>query len=245
MPATCAATGLTEGSHCPVCDEVLVARQTVPAKGHDYTAAITPPACEKKGFTAFTCKRCGDSFRSDRTGSLGHRYGAWICNGDGDHSAACLRGSCGHAMKTACTYCELTLGAQTLRICPVCGDAGDIPFEAVIGADAAVVVGGILPSPLVFASLRPFGKEPVSVPGMPEGEAKVLLAFTVAYEFAGQSEAFMGNLSILLPEEDWADFMLVQPGENGGWVEIPWTFENGTLSFQTDAGGLFLILANK
>ena len=33
---TCTETGLTEGSHCSVCNEVLVAQETVPALGHDW-----------------------------------------------------------------------------------------------------------------------------------------------------------------------------------------------------------------
>ena len=34
---TCTATGLTEGKHCSVCNEVLVAQEEVAAKGHDWT----------------------------------------------------------------------------------------------------------------------------------------------------------------------------------------------------------------
>ena len=36
VEATCTETGLTEGSHCSVCGDVLVAQETVPAKGHSY-----------------------------------------------------------------------------------------------------------------------------------------------------------------------------------------------------------------
>ena len=34
---TCTATGLTEGQHCSVCNEILVAQNTVPATGHSFT----------------------------------------------------------------------------------------------------------------------------------------------------------------------------------------------------------------
>ena len=34
---TCTKTGLTEGKHCSVCNEVLVAQQEVPATGHNYS----------------------------------------------------------------------------------------------------------------------------------------------------------------------------------------------------------------
>ena len=45
--ATCTEPGLTEGSHCSVCDEVLTAQEEIPALGHDYG---------EDGI----CTRCGD-----------------------------------------------------------------------------------------------------------------------------------------------------------------------------------------
>ena len=36
VPAGCETTGLTEGKHCSVCSEVLVAQTVVPANGHDW-----------------------------------------------------------------------------------------------------------------------------------------------------------------------------------------------------------------
>ncbi len=49
---TCTETGLTEGSHCSVCDEVLVAQETVAALGH--TEVIDPAkaaTCTETGLT--------------------------------------------------------------------------------------------------------------------------------------------------------------------------------------------------
>ena len=34
VPATCTETGLTEGSHCSLCNTVLVKQQVIPAEGH-------------------------------------------------------------------------------------------------------------------------------------------------------------------------------------------------------------------
>lgn len=40
VAATCTQTGLTEGSHCSVCHEVLVAQEVVPAVGHQYENGV-------------------------------------------------------------------------------------------------------------------------------------------------------------------------------------------------------------
>ncbi len=52
VDATCTKTGLTEGSHCSVCNTVIKAQEVVPAKGHteviDKAVAAT---CTKTGFT--------------------------------------------------------------------------------------------------------------------------------------------------------------------------------------------------
>ena len=59
---TCTETGLTEGSHCSVCNEVLVAQQVIDALGHDYKLVVTAPTCTEKGYTTYTCAHCGDTY---------------------------------------------------------------------------------------------------------------------------------------------------------------------------------------
>ena len=66
--ATCTEKGLTEGKHCSVCEEVIVAQQDVPALNHDYGSEITTqPTCTEKGVRTYTCKRegCGHSYTED------------------------------------------------------------------------------------------------------------------------------------------------------------------------------------
>ena len=49
---TCTETGLTEGKHCSVCNEVLVKQNVVPAKGHtEVIDAAVEPTCTKTGLT--------------------------------------------------------------------------------------------------------------------------------------------------------------------------------------------------
>ena len=70
----CTHTGLTEGSHCSVCNEVLKAQETVPATGHSYDKVVTAPTCTEKGYTTYTCSVCGDSYVADYVDALGHSY---------------------------------------------------------------------------------------------------------------------------------------------------------------------------
>ncbi len=67
----CTNTGLTEGKHCSVCNEVLVAQTVVAAKGHSYNSEITTePGCTTEGVKTFTCA-CGDSY-TETVSANGH-----------------------------------------------------------------------------------------------------------------------------------------------------------------------------
>ncbi|MEE3439731.1 bacterial Ig-like domain-containing protein, partial [Ruminococcus sp.] len=62
-PATCKENGLTDGSHCNVCDTVLVPQQIIPKLNHSYTAQVTSvPSCTTRGSVTYTCQSCGDSY---------------------------------------------------------------------------------------------------------------------------------------------------------------------------------------
>lgn len=66
VAATCTKTGLTEGSHCSVCDAVLKAQEKVPALGHDWSGEwkVVKEATEtSEGSRVKTCLRdgCGET----------------------------------------------------------------------------------------------------------------------------------------------------------------------------------------
>ena len=46
---TCSATGLTDGTHCSVCQTVITAQEAIKAKGHTYAEGDTPTPCQVCG----------------------------------------------------------------------------------------------------------------------------------------------------------------------------------------------------
>ena len=61
---SCGHTGLTEGSHCSACGEVIVAQEVIPALTHQYEIVPAVPATyTKEGSTdGVRCKLCGEWF---------------------------------------------------------------------------------------------------------------------------------------------------------------------------------------
>ncbi len=75
---TCVDTGLTEGSHCSRCGEVLVAQDVVPALGHnEVIVEAVLPTCTEKGLTeGKQCSLCGlVSVAQEEIPALGHTEG--------------------------------------------------------------------------------------------------------------------------------------------------------------------------
>ena len=70
VAATCTKTGLTEGIHCSVCNAVIKAQETVPAKGHKYVDTVVKPTYTAKGYTLHKCSVCGESYKDIYTAKL-------------------------------------------------------------------------------------------------------------------------------------------------------------------------------
>ena len=80
VEATCEKSGLTEGSHCSVCEKVLEAQKIIPATGHtEVKDEAVEATCEKDGLTEGShCSVCKKVLKAQETiPSTGHKFGAW------------------------------------------------------------------------------------------------------------------------------------------------------------------------
>lgn len=102
VDATCTATGLTEGSHCSVCGEVLVAQQTTQKADHTpATDEAVPASCTATGLTEGShCSVCGEVLVTQQTTQKA------------DHTPVT-----DEAVPASCTATGLTEGSH----CSVCG----------------------------------------------------------------------------------------------------------------------------
>ena len=107
VAATCTETGLTAGSHCSVCNEVLVAQETVDALGHSYNSVVTQPTCTEQGYTTYTCSRCNDIKVDDYTAAKGHT----VIN---DAAVAPTHSTAGRSAGTHCSVCSQNLSGNAV-----------------------------------------------------------------------------------------------------------------------------------
>ncbi|MBQ0125160.1 MAG: hypothetical protein KBS59_02410, partial [Clostridiales bacterium] len=74
---TCVESGLTMGSHCEICGEIITPQKTVPAAGHKAVIdAPTDPTCEEDGKTSGShCDICGEIITPQQTiEATGHSF---------------------------------------------------------------------------------------------------------------------------------------------------------------------------
>lgn len=100
---TCTTSGKTEGSHCAVCGEVLVAQQTIATVSHrwDSGVVIQQPTCTANGVIRYTCTVCGGTktgsiAKTDHTLVAGEITQAATCQSTGTQVYSCA--DCGYSV---------------------------------------------------------------------------------------------------------------------------------------------------
>ena len=108
VPATCLQDGLTKGSHCATCEEILVAQKKIPATGHkEVVDEAVSATCQHTGLTAGShCAACGEILvAQEETPIVGHQ----------PMNVAEVAPSCtqyGFTPGTQCAFCGLTLSGH-------------------------------------------------------------------------------------------------------------------------------------
>ena len=220
---TCTATGLTEGTHCEVCGDVLVAQQIVPMTGHNYRSATKAPACTEGGYTIYTCINCGDRYTANETSPRGHWFGEWSANGDDTHSALCRRNGCGHTGTTDCAWFDGKLLAQqadeayVFTFCPVCGEVGDGARLPLVEAAKAGALTEILPR----------GELVLRMGELANGET----ILSVGFEYSGKLTQPTGEVKITIPAALLEGYTLSLLDADGAESALPFAAEDGEASF--------------
>ena len=128
IPPTCTRDGLSAGSHCSRCQEVLTAQNTVARLGHQRVEdAAVAATCTRDGLTAGShCGRCQDVLTAQNSvSSLGHWYTEWTPNGNGTHTASCMRSDCTFNSTVDCVQINDRIHETDITFCPICGKASD------------------------------------------------------------------------------------------------------------------------
>lgn len=123
---TCKRDGLTEGSHCGICNEVFTSQESIPANGHSYYSVNTESTCTTQGYTNHICERCGDSYKDTYLPVIPHSYASAVtdptCTEEGYTTYTCS--SCGDSYKTGYVNATghsfgewTTLDSYTVRSC--------------------------------------------------------------------------------------------------------------------------------
>ena len=119
---TCTEPGLTEGSHCSVCGEIISAQEVIEPH-HTYSKILALSTCTQRGYVAYMCEACGNSYVEKYFDKVSHSfiegerycvYGCGTVNPDFE---------CEHnwVVKSRTPATCLSSGKETSK-CSICGE---------------------------------------------------------------------------------------------------------------------------
>ena len=202
---------------------MLISQSPVSALGHQYhpdTDRDAAATCKKSGYTAVVCINCGDQREASRTTPLGHLYGGWKANGDGTHSAVCIRSGCKHTGNENCRVFPVWVGDMSISLCPVCGEDEAHNHLLQVENGVAEFVTESLPRGI-----------PVIRHGMLKDGTQII---TVAFVFAGEPVQPKGIVKIALPAIAIKGCTMMLLHADGTEREIPCTVLEGQITFELD-----------
>ena len=204
---------------CDVCNEGYGSPDNSGLSGHPNPVIEQKPAtCYDEGYYRVTCDHPGCSmpfFEIILPANGQHIYHDWQPTGDGSHISACHY--CGEELTVPCTV----FTAELFAACPICGE-----YE-----------GGVLA--VVYAhdddEFLPYGTLVIRGGEIPVDGA--FFAITVAGSYGGQVVELIAPVTVRVPMALTGFRVADMNGE-----EIPFTLENGVLTFEAATAGLFLLV---
>jgi len=133
----CTNSGISEGKHCSVCNEILIAQETVPALGHvEILHDAQSPTCTGIGWNAYmTCSRCDYSTYEELEATGEHIFTSYVynndatCDADGTETSNCDY-DCGESISRTVENSKLHHSFEPDGVCIRCGKSEEIlPFR--------------------------------------------------------------------------------------------------------------------
>ena len=140
---TCTSTGLTEGKHCSVCNEIIVAQTVIAAKGHTPGEANTvnqnEPTCSADGGydTVVSCVVCGYELSREHTvlPATAHTPGAAVT--ENNVNPTCTSAG-GYDKVVYCEVCDFEISRDTVVTGAALGhDSGYVVIENSVESSCA------------------------------------------------------------------------------------------------------------
>ena len=196
---TCTKSGLTEGSHCSVCGEIIEKQEVINATGHKWNSGvITKPAtCNENGVKTYTCTVCGE-IRIEQIAKIGHNVVI-------DKAVEPTCTSTGLTEGSHCSVCNQILVKQEIipeiphncewindngyivKKCTVCNnELSRLPFEDL---GDFVYYGDFVAYTSVYNSFLKGTNPPVNTAFAPTRAINRAMMVTILYRMAGEPYA--------------------------------------------------------